>query len=736
MNIRNILKWLIYACALIPLIIFSQYVSPFHFGKIVVFRSLIEIMAVFYLVLVLKDRSYLPRRDGFFWAFLGLTLAFTITTLTSVDRYVSFWGTLERMGGLWSFWHYFIFYIILTSILKTRTDWLNFLRLTILVGVLSAFYGFGQRTNFSFFIGSGGRARIFGTIGNPALFAGYEIINIFLALILYLDSKIKRERWLMLASALIMSLAVLMTAVRGSILGLSIGIIVFTFLYFSQTHSKLAKKAFYGLVTLAVIFIGFSFAFKNTSFVQNSAYLKRVTDFSPSNFTVQTRFWAWQAGLKGWSSSPRYMLVGWGPENFNIPFSKNFNPKFFTGPGAETLFDRAHNMFIEILVTMGILGFVAYIALFVIILRSLWKLMHKSEYRTIGAGLIALTVAYAIHNAFIFDTSANFIVFFSVLGFMSFLTRGQQETKTSQVVSPALRGIIGAVLFIVIGILIYRTNILQSKANYANTRGIIAGWNNDFNGAVDKYKESVSYGVPGTFDFRNRLAQYLLDYSNDNTVNNDAKEIFKYAISEEQKNAVEHPADYLPDLYLSRLNIILGKDDPKSPYNDEALKYSTQALTLSPTFVRTYFEVGQAYLNKKDYPKAEEAFQKAIDLNPEAGISYWYLGVVKIQNGKVQEGFKLTDIAMTKGYTLSENDYLNLASSYIKRNDYPHLVVMYEGLTKLVPNNANYHASLAVAYSKVGRIDDAVKEAHAAAQADPGFTNDAKAFVQQLGRQW
>ena len=31
-----------------------------------------------------------------------------------------------------------------------------------------------------------------------------------------------------------------------------------------------------------------------------------------------------------------------------------------------------------------------------------------------------------------------------------------------------------------------------------------------FNGALAKYKESLSYDVPGKYDYRHRLAQYLV----------------------------------------------------------------------------------------------------------------------------------------------------------------------------------------------------------------------------------
>jgi len=740
MNLRSILRYCIYSAALMPLIIFSQYISPFHFGKVIVFRSLVEIMLVFYILLVWRDRSYLPRRNKIFWAFLAFVLAFTVTTFLSVNVYQSFWGTLERMGGLFSFWHYFIFYVILTSILRTKEEWATFLKITVGVGVLSAFYGFGQRTDLTLFIGGGGRDRIFGTIGNPALFAGYEIVVTFLALILGFRAIHKKERNFLLISAAITGLAVLMTAVRGSLLGLGIGILVFAWLYFSYTHSQLSRKMFLGLVGLVVLFFAFALLFKNTSFVKDSPYLRRVTNFSASNYTVQTRFWAWEAGLKGWSENAKKITFGWGPENFNVPFSKYFNPKFFTGPGSETLFDRAHNMFIEILVTMGLVGFLAYVSLFWAVFRSLWRLKNKPGFLIPSIGMISMVIAYMIHNSFIFDTSANFLVFFSTLGFISFLENEDQPAPIPvQKNRPSSNMVwaISVVLVIGTSVLLYQMNIKTAIANYATTRAIIAGWGGDFNGAVTKYKEAVLYNVAGRYDYRNRFVQYLLDYGSTNGVTSaEMVDLFKQAIALEEKNVIENPLDYLPELYLSRLNIILGKSDPASLHNDEALKHAMKALSYSQTFVRTYYEVGQVYLNKKDYPKAIAAFQKAVDLNPTVGTSYWYLGAVEMQAGQTTKAVANMQKAMDLGYVLTENDNINLATVYLAQNDIQHLVTVYENLVKLQPTKAKYAASLAAAYARVGRIDDAVRLARLAAQIDPNFESEARIFVQQLGRQW
>ena len=241
----------IYLTAFLSLIVFKDFISPFHFGKVIVFRILIEVLGAAYLVLVLKNQTYLPRRDNIFWSFLLFTLAFMLATATSVLRYPSFWGTLERMGGLWTFWHYFLFYIILTSVLTKKEHWYRILNLTIFAGVLSAFYGFGQKTDIDFFVGSGDRARIFGTIGNAALFAGYQLLVAFLSLTMYFNSqKNYKHKTFYLSAFTVASIAVLMTAVRGSLLGYAVGLIVFAFLWTKYSRLRIGKLVSKGLVGL------------------------------------------------------------------------------------------------------------------------------------------------------------------------------------------------------------------------------------------------------------------------------------------------------------------------------------------------------------------------------------------------------------------------------------------------------------------------------------------------------
>lgn len=753
--LAKILKWLVYASAFIPLVVFSQYMSPFHFGKVVVLRSVVQIMAALYLLLVWRDRSYAPKAHAITWAFLSFAVAFTVTTFTSVAYLQSFWGTLERMGGLFTFWHYFVFYIITISVLRTRRDWQVLLNLMIAVGFSSAIYGFLQKTDWTFILGSGGRQRPFGTIGNPALFAGYQILIAFLAFSLagMKRTSTRMTRWYA-ASGGVMLLAVATTAVRGSLIGVVAGGLTWALLWGSLNRSRLARNGLLAGLTAIVVFVFLAMMLRQTSFVQSSPYLRRVTDFSSSTFTVQTRFWAWTAGYQGWIESPKTVLLGWGPENFNIPFSKHFNPKFFTGPGSETFFDRAHNMFVEVAVTMGLFGLITYLSLFVASFRQYRAFMAEaSDARVLGIGLTSMTIAYIIHNCFIFDTSANFLSFFMILAFVVHVSlRGLDAPQAVMGSNKARVWTAGQVLYILIVpfivlVTVYSTNVRPSTANYASTRAIVAGYKGDWVTAVNKFREAIDVDAPGRYEYRHRFAQYVLEISGATDVSKvpNFKEVALRAIEDVKMNTIENPDDYLPYLYLSRLYITLGKSEKIDSYNDEALRMSTKALDISPTFVRTYYEVAQAYLNKNQPKLALEWFQKAASLNPDVGITYWYIGTVQYQIAAsqnsiqgVEEALRSMNSALSKGYAMTEQDGIRMVQIFSQLGDAKNVIAMLERLIASFPKQADYWSQLINAYADLNdsqKVIDTIQRALAvpAIASQQEFVRKADEVLTRLG---
>jgi tetratricopeptide (TPR) repeat protein len=474
------------------------------------------------------------------------------------------------------------------------------------------------------------------------------------------------------------------------------------------------------------------FLLRKTEFVKGNAYLDRYADISPTTYTVKTRFWAWTAGLDAWNDSAKTMIVGYGPENFNYPFSFHFNPKFYRGPGSETLFDRAHNMFMEVLVTMGIIGLVSYLLIFAAAFAAI-KRFREEDY-VFKIGLTALLVAYMIHNSFIFDTSANFLVFFTVLGLITFLdpkSKYREIERVEKKPSSAL-GFLLIILLIVSSLAISKINIRPARANYATTRAVIAAWEGDLDTSLEKYREAMSYeDVSIQYEIRHRFAKYIIEQANQKGALDDQRivDALRLGLEEVQKNVDKSPDDYLPLLYLARLHIMMGKNDQASEHNDKALEASLAALEISPTFIRTYFEVAQAYLNKGDYENAIKYFQAAYDLNPEVSISAWYLALSYIQSGQTEAGL---EVIQATNLNLGTQQLLQLVDVYLKQGDFQSIVGAYEKVVEREPDNPQYRASLAVAYAKVGRIQEAIEQANKAAELDPEFKAESEAFIQSL----
>ncbi|MDO8495070.1 MAG: tetratricopeptide repeat protein [bacterium] len=747
-KLASVLKYGLYAVALMPLIIFKEYLSPFHFGKVVIFRAWIEILAVFYLFLIFKDRSYLPKTNPIFWAVTIFTAIFGLTTLTGADIYQSFWGTLERMGGWFTYFHFWMFFVMAVGVLKKQEDWITFLKISVVTSFISTLYGFLQKTDIEAVVGSGGRSRIFGTIGNPALFAGYELLNVFFALLLAFWKKISKNGRAFYAVIMLVNLiAIFSTAVRGSLLAAVVALGLFSFFYTYLGGAQKWRRLMIGGVALLIILEGILILNHNASFVQNSPYLSRLSDASLSTRTVNTRFWAWESGIDGWNDSLKTIVVGWGPENFNLPFSKHFNPKFYLGPGSETLFDRGHNMFVEVLVTMGLIGFLSYLWVFGVLsvgLRKVFKHAKSSDEKVAAASLSAGLAAYIIHNAFIFDTSANLMMFFLAAGFIYSLVQSLVPAEETTVKAkrvpwrvtafPAMLTIVVASILVIFSI--HQTSIKPALANYASTRGIVASWGGKNNEAVNKFEEALAYNTFGEYEIRHRYTQFVLENISKFPAEERA-DLLLGVIDHAKKNIHAGDKDYLPYLYISRSYILLGRGDPKSPYNDLALDNSLHALSIAPDFIRTYFEVGQAYLNKKEFAKAGEYFEKAAKLNPDVGISYWYWAATVFDTGDLDRALELVDLAEEKGYVLTDADYLRILAVYSQKNNYKRVAEIYEVIViERGSNIAQYSASLAATYQKIGNIDGAEKMARRAAELDPSFESEAKSFIESLGRKY
>jgi O-antigen ligase len=187
---------------------------------------------------------------------------------------------------------------------------------------------------------------------------------------------------------------------------------------FEKKDLFVKKIAIFSLI-FVVLFSGSIFLSRKTSFVKENPTLSRIVSISAKSDDAKARFMVWGMALNGFKEKP---ILGWGQEGFNFVFNKYFNPGMYN---REAWFDRTHNIFLDWLISAGILGFLSYVSLLVLIFFYLWggkclpnpRIDFSVSEKAIFSGLV---LGYAFHNIFVFDNIVSYLIFFSILAFFHY----------------------------------------------------------------------------------------------------------------------------------------------------------------------------------------------------------------------------------------------------------------------------------------------------------------------------
>src|SRR3989344_9111447 len=109
---------------------------PYITGKNFVFRILIELAFLCYILLALKEPKYRPRASLIMWAVLAFVAWMAVATVLSVDPIRSFWSNFERMEGYIGLLHLFFYFFLLASLFRSERDWSVFFHTSLAASVI------------------------------------------------------------------------------------------------------------------------------------------------------------------------------------------------------------------------------------------------------------------------------------------------------------------------------------------------------------------------------------------------------------------------------------------------------------------------------------------------------------------------------------------------------------------------------------------------------------------------
>jgi len=623
--LANVATGAIFLTLLTPLVVASSMFFPFITGKAFFFRTIVEVAFTAWLVLAWRNPDYRPRRGLILWSFLTLVVAATLATVFSADVTKSIWSNFERMEGLITYLHLFGYFLVLAGLFQTKQIWHRFFATSVGVSAAVSFYALTQFLGWAEIHQSG--VRLDATLGNATYLAVFLLFNIFLAAFLWFQTETtKSGKWFYGVSIILNIFVLYNTATRGSILGLLAGVGAVALLTALVKRGRARQIGLGLLLGLALLAGGFWLA-RDSQIIQSSPVLSRFAGISLDDTTTQSRFLIWQMALKGVAERP---ILGWGPDNFQLVFSRHYDPQMCR---QEPWFDRAHNVFVDWLVTTGVVGFLAYLALFVtgayLLIRL--ALAHRSDSNNGLIILVGLLAAYGVNNLFVFDNLVSYLLFVATLAYIHFLTSEAKPVIISHEFGRTSIKIAAGVTIIAVLAVFYLTVIQPARTSATLIKAI-----SPIDASVPADQQTVyraetfdrvlALSPTGRVEAREQLLQATLQIVGSDASDQNKQAIVNFAGTEIIKSVEQNEYDARPPYLAGRFLGALGD------YNN-ATQLLIEALRRSPGKQMIMFDLANVYFQTERSTEGATLIQDAYELDltcPDSAVNY---AMVKLSTG-------------------------------------------------------------------------------------------------------
>ncbi|MFH1046833.1 MAG: O-antigen ligase family protein [Patescibacteria group bacterium] len=608
----SILPALIYICALValvaPLLPSASASMPVTLTQAAFFQAAVALMVGLWLPLAISDRRYRPRWGAVTVSVMLFGVMMIASLPFSADPSQSFWSQLWRMTGVFNLLHYIVWFLVLSSVIRSRKDWRLFLSVSCLFALFAGLYGLKQ------WLASPMSASVVSTLGNQSMLAAYVLPHIFIAAYLMIGNR-SWSRYFFGVVALVGTLTVIVSASRGAVLALLVGItLVAAVLAALSTWSKKRRLAIVGLLfILPSLLVGTVLLLRLpvareavTARIQVPRFISRVVYRDIGS----DRKLLWSYAWRGFLERP---VFGWGNEMFGYLYDHYFDyeaqDKIIFN---ERWQDRAHNQYLDILVSYGIIGMLSFLLIWLTAARKIFLDFRKTTNlidRRRLAMLAVVLVSYLIYILTIFDTPAQLATIFALLALVA-TTDHDQSAATDAVAAPRIVWRLGALALLLPAALYVawidwapvmrsvdtHTVLLQLRSDRT---ALQTGFAQAF-GQPNVYADGFCYATVFETQKYMELAQL-----NDVVVADGLRLLANQAVA----SAEAHPLSSRYLIGASTALRMLAPHDPTALF--EAERYAQQVIDLMPGRFDGYAELAEAAILRGDFDRALALLEQA-----------------------------------------------------------------------------------------------------------------------------
>jgi Flp pilus assembly protein TadD len=164
---------------------------------------------------------------------------------------------------------------------------------------------------------------------------------------------------------------------------------------------------------------------------------------------------------------------------------------------------------------------------------------------------------------------------------------------------------------------------------------------------------------------------------------------------------------------------------------DEAIVKFNEVIAAVPKCSECYVNLGAIHSRKQDWPKAEEAYKKALEVNPESVDAYNGLANVYNAQKKFKEAQAMSAEATKRGGASGAGGgaeaLYNQGVIAWNGNDFQKAQELFAAAVKADDKHAEAHFMLGQAYLNLGKLPEAAKEFETYTKIAPNGPNAEKA---------
>jgi len=617
---------------------------------------------------------------------LLFAFAHVLSTITSVAPHLSLWGSFIRAYGTYNVLCYAIFFLLITLNLRTAGQLEQLITIALLASLPVALYGALQRSGFDpIFPEYDYSSRVVSTIGNPIFLGAYLIMVIPLAFgrllaslhaLLGSNQPPSSRRSMLLevagyASLLALQLICLLyTQARGPWFGLLSGAVLFSALIaLRHRMKKLLLITIAASVALIALLVALNLPNTPLEPFTGSPYLSRLAfsdELAAGTGTSWVRLFIWQGTLELIRSRPNIgftpdplrplrLLIGYGPETMEAVFPQVYPPGLAYVEARESVVDRAHNELLDLVVTTGVLGLLAFLLLvgsfFYCGFSLLWRTRSFKAQISLAA-LLSAMFAHLVEAQFGILLPSDELLLWLYLALVSAMysteTATAEEERIDLVSStPAeagadnadrLRSLLSLLVVCVIPFFASFSNINLLLADVYLGQGIRFIRNGrQYTESIAAYNRAIQvYPLEPRFYQYKAAAHYELAQSISDDELEARGQLLQAGVEAFARALELQPLDPEYNANTGKLYGYWARTVAPSKF-EQAVKFYERALQLSPRDAVYRNELGRVYFDAGRYEEAIRQLQLSLEIDPKFSATHYNIGLAYLKLGEKDE---------------------------------------------------------------------------------------------------